>query len=192
MRVLGKQDLYQIDLIGMRSNSASYDFVLDDDFFGQVEDSQISEGSVRVTLNVVHTAGTYKLDFQTQGTVTVICDRCLDKMLQPVRSFDTITVKLGPTYLEQDDNLIIVPQEQGSINVAWLMYEFVILAIPLKHVHPLGQCNKEMINKLRQHGLACERVDGELDSSGNASQEDNVERTIDPRWNELKKILNNN
>ena len=38
-------------------------------------------------------------------------------------------------YAEEGDNLIVIPEEEGEINVAWFMYEFVALAIPMKHVH---------------------------------------------------------
>ena len=35
--------------------------------------------------------------------------------------------------------------------MAWFMYEFVALAIPMKHVHAPGKCNKAVSSKLHKH-----------------------------------------
>ena len=108
---------------------------------------------------------------------------------QPIETEDRLKVKLGSEYSEVDD-MVIVPEEEGYINVAWFIYEFIALSIPMKHVHAPGKCNKDMVNKLSKH----------LRVSGDEEEDDDdflVEPTdepqeIDPRWNELKKILDNN
>ena len=33
-----------------------------------------------------------------------------------------------------------IPEEEGEINIAWFLYEFVVLDIPIKHVHEPGKC----------------------------------------------------
>ena len=48
-----------------------------------------------------------------------------------VSSTDKLLVKFGHEYAEEGDNLIVIPEEEGEINVAWFMYEFVALAIPM-------------------------------------------------------------
>ena len=63
-------------------------------------------------------------------------------MEQAVKSTDSLVVKFGAEYAEEADNLVIVPEDEGFINVAWFMYEFVALAIPMKHVHAPGECNE--------------------------------------------------
>ena len=40
---------------------------------------------------------------------------------------------------------------RDRINVAWFMYEFVALAIPMKHVHAPSKCNKAMTSKMSKH-----------------------------------------
>ena len=118
----------------------------------------------------------------------VICDRCLDEMEQPIETTDRLKVKLGAEYSEEDD-MVIVPEEEGYINVAWFIYEFIALSIPMKHVHAPGKCNKDMENKLSKHL----RVSGDEEEDEDFFVESADEpQTIDPRWNELKKILDNN
>ena len=173
----------------MLTDAAEYKYQLDNQFFLDLDAPEVQKGQVNVTLKVRKTSGVYQLNFHTEGKVVVICDRCLDEMEQTIESDDRLKVKLGEEYDETDD-LVIVPEEEGYINVAWFIYEFIALSIPMKHVHAPGKCNKEMVDKLSKHL----RVVKDEEDDGFEDMEDVVEepREIDPRWSELKKILDNN
>ena len=173
----------------MLTDTAEYQYQLDNEFFLDLDALEVQKGQVNVTLKVRKTSGVYQLDFQTEGKVIVICDRCLDEMEQPIETEDRLKVKLGSEYSEVDD-MVIVPEEEGYINVAWFIYEFIALSIPMKHVHAPGKCNKDMVSKLSKHL----RVSGDDEDDDDFLEEDssNEPQTIDPRWNELKKILDNN
>ena len=173
----------------MLTDTAEYQYQLDNDFFLDLDAPEVQKGQVNVTLKVRKTSGIYQLDFHTEGKVIVICDRCLDEMEQPIETEDRLKVKLGSEYSEVDD-MVIVPEEEGYINVAWFIYEFIALSIPMKHVHAPGKCNKDMVSKLSKHL----RVSGDDEDDDDFLKEDSSDepQTIDPRWNELKKILDNN
>ena len=173
----------------MLTDTAEYQYQLDNEFFLDLDAPEVQKGQVNVTLKVRKTSGIYQLDFHTEGKVIVICDRCLDEMEQPIETEDRLKVKLGSEYSEVDD-MVVVPEEEGYINVAWFIYEFIALSIPMKHVHAPGKCNKDMVSKLSKHL----RVSGDDEDDDDFLEEDssNEPQTIDPRWNELKKILDNN
>ena len=173
----------------MLTDTAEYQYQLDDAFFLGLDAPEVQKGQVNVTLKVRKTSGVYQLDFHTEGEVVVTCDRCLDEMEQPIETTDRLKVKLGAEYSEEDD-MVIVPEEEGYINVAWFIYEFIALSIPMKHVHAPGKCNKDMVSKLSKHL----RVSGDDEDDDDFLKEDSSDepQTIDPRWNELKKILDNN
>ena len=103
-------------------------------------------------------------------------------------------VKFGHEYAEEGDNLIVIPEEEGEINVAWFMYEFIALSIPMKHVHAPGKCNKTMTSKLSKHLRTNADEDGDetFEAAGDDIVVEEAEEQTDPRWNELKKILDNN
>ncbi len=188
---LGKFAKYEIDLKALQSGTkATYHFELDNAFFEAIDSAEVQRGNVKVELNVMKKAGAFELDFQTDGVVIVPCDRCLDDLEQPVVSHDKLKVKFGEEYGEVDD-LIVVPEEEGTINVAWFMFEFVVLAIPMKHVHAPGRCNKEMSRKLNAH-LSTMSDDDDVDMEVDEALEEDMDRPIDPRWNDLKKIIDNN
>ena len=193
---LGKFDKYKIDLKGMQADSCKYEFVLDNLFFANIDGPEVQKGKVNVVLVVKKTSRAFELNFQTDGMVWVPCDRCLDDMEQPVSSTDKLLVKFGHEYAEEGDNLIVIPEEEGEINVAWFMYEFIALAIPMKHVHAPGKCNKAMSSKLSKHLRTT--PDDEMDEDSFVPEDsdelanDDTETAVDPRWDELKKILDNN
>ncbi|KAA6339484.1 hypothetical protein EZS27_012588 [termite gut metagenome] len=149
---MGKFDAYKIDLKGMQANSAVYEFMLDSFFFTHIDSPEVQKGKVKVTVTVKKVSAAFELNFQTKGVVWVPCDRCLDEMEQEVESLnDKLIVKFGREYAEESDNLIIIPEKEGGINVAWFIYEFIVLAIPMKHVHLPGKCNKTITSKLQKH-----------------------------------------
>ena len=187
-------DKYRIDLKGMQTGSDKFDFHLDDSFFADVEASDVQKGKVDVTLIVRKTSHAFDLRFHTEGYVIVTCDRCLDEMKQPIVSDDLLRVRFGSAYAEEADNWVVVPEDEGAINVAWFMYEFIALAIPMKHVHAPGECNGAMDSELHKYL----RVSPDDEEDGYAAEDDvdsgdeGVDKPIDPRWNELRKILDNN
>ena len=172
----------------MLTDTAEYQYQLDNEFFLDLDAPEVQKGQVNVTLKVRKTSGVYQLDFQTEGKVVVICDRCLDEMEQPIETEDRLKVKLGSEYSEVDD-MVIVPEEEGYINVAWFIYEFIALSIPMKHVHAPGKCNKDMESKLSKHLRVSADEEDEFE---NSDESEETSHPIDPRWNELKKILDNN
>ena len=181
----------------MQTGSAKYEFVLDNLYFAHIDGPEVQKGKVNVTLNVKRTSRAFELSFQTDGMVWVPCDRCLDEMELQITSSDKLMVKFGHEYAEEGENLIVIPEEEGEINVAWFMYEFIALAIPMKHVHAPGKCNKAMSSKLSKHMRVTPDDEMEDDTFVQEDGEsvianEDTEIAVDPRWDELKKILDNN
>lgn len=137
----------------------------------------------------------FDLSFKLDGVAYVPCDRCLDDVEIPIDTTAKLIIKFGHEYSEESDEVIVIPEEEGEINLAWFIYEFVALAIPMKHVHAPGKCNKSMSSKLKKHSARQaddEEVDG--DDDGFEYEEDTVvdEAPQDPRWDALKDLLENN
>ena len=74
------------------------------------------------------------------------------------------------------------------------MYEFIALTVPMKHVHGPGKCNKSMTSKLSKHlrTTVDEPAEDGFEGNDEEAEAEGGEQAIDPRWNELKKILDNN
>lgn len=179
---------YSVDLKSMEEDTRDVDFLVGDDLFQSLEQEEIRGGRLEVRLRVKKLAGVFDLYFHIDGEVVIACDRCLDDMFQPISAETKVRVRFGSEYMDDGSGVIVVPEAEGTINVAWLIYEFTELAIPIQHIHPAGECNPEMMNILKQHeGHIPEDMDVE-----NMEETDAGSTESDPRWNELKNLLNNN
>ena len=165
---------YKIDLKGVKDETTRLDFDLNDDFFGALDGSQLEHGALHVSVSIRKMAGFFELLFHTEGSVVVTCDRCLDDMNQPIETDNKLMVKLGDTYSEDDDT-VTIDENEGMLDLSWFIYEFIMLAIPIKHVHAPGKCNSAMTQKLE-----------ELSGAVRSSEEE--EEAIDPRWEKLKNL----
>ena len=193
---MGKFGKYRIDLKGMQNSVSNYDYELDNHFFADIDSPEVTKGNVHASLEVRKLSGdnAFELNFSMKGSVVIPCDRCLDDMEQDIVASDKLMVKFGVDYAE-DGDWVVVPEEEGNINVAWFMYEFIALAIPMKHVHAPGKCNKAMAGKLNKHLRVAADEDDMADMEMGIEEDVDLESTSqnsDPRWNELKKKLNNN
>ena len=68
---MGKFDKYKIDLKGMQTDSAKYEFVLDNLYFAHIDGPEVQKGKVNVTLTVKRTSRAFELSFQTDGMGTM-------------------------------------------------------------------------------------------------------------------------
>lgn len=164
---MGKLDGYNVDLKGMASDTVSYRWQADDDFFSTVQGPEIRHGLLDVALRVKRTSGAYELEFQIEGQVEVACDRCLEPMSCPICAQCKLKVVLGNEFAD-DGELVTVPEREGTINVAWNIYEFAALEIPLRHVHADGECKASLPD------IPTEQT------------------PTDPRWAALRKLANSN
>ena len=165
---------FKIDLKSLTSEETTLDFDLKDSYFESLDDSELKQGALHVSVSIRKATGFFELLFHTEGTVTVTCDRCLDDMSQEIETDNRLIVKLGAVNSEEDD-LITVSEDEGILDLSWIIYEFIVLAIPIKHVHAPGKCNPAMSQVLEE--LSADR-----------SSDEESARPIDPRWSKLAEL----
>ena len=190
-RKVGKFDPYKVDLKNMSADIQTFEYKLDNVFFSHIGSDDIQKGKLTVNLTVKKVSTMYEFNFRTEGTIVVPCDRCLDDMELPIETTENLIVKLGKDYSEESDKIVVIPESEGIINLSWFLYEFIMLAIPIKHVHAPGKCNIQMTSKLRKHSPKSED-DEQLFESGESEDgigsDDSLEteEKTDPRWEALK------
>ena len=62
-----------------------------------------------------------------------------------------ISVRYGDEYNDESDDLLVIPEADNYLNTAYMIYDTVVLSIPIKHVHPMGKCNRQMSAMLKKH-----------------------------------------
>ena len=191
---MGKFDLYRVELKNLSPGVHEYEYFLENKFFVDIDGDEVQKGKVKVNLTVKRTSMVFDMNFQLEGIVYVPCDRCLDDMELPVSTQNKLVVKFGKEYAEESEEIVIIPEEEGEINLAWFIYEFIALAIPMKHIHAPGKCNKTMSSKLKKH--TARRADDEDEFDEEAADDivvddDAADIPSDPRWDALKGLVEN-
>lgn len=174
---------YNIEFKGLKEGLHDYQFEVNDKFFVHFEESLVDNGEVSVKVELEKRSAFLKLSFALEGWLELVCDRCLDSYQQDVSLETELFVKFGEEdEFEDGDNVIWVLPEEHAINLTQIIYEYVTLSIPLRHVHPVESgengCNQEMIDR--------------LNNITQFDAEDDEEEEIDPRWAALKNLKNNN
>ncbi len=166
-------DRFELSIESLIAENQHFEYDINDDFFEAVEACDIHKGSLKTTIVTQKMAQNVDLHIVIDGTIGIPCDRCLDEMEQPVHVDTHTAIIIGG---DDDSDNIFVPADARTVNIAWNVYEYIALAVPTVHTHPDGECNAEMMAKIREHTI-----------------DENTERTkTDPRWDVLKNISNNN
>ncbi len=168
---------YNIAFKGLKEGNHVFDYHIADSFFEHFENTLVDQADVNVRVTLEKRSSFMSVILDLKGTVLLTCDRCLEMYNQPVQNKAQFWIKFGENREEEDD-VIWLPPEDYQINVAQIIYEYIILSVPLKHVHPSNEegkssCNPEMLKKIEEYSRPHE------DKS-------------DGRWEQLKNLLNSN
>lgn len=162
---MGKFTDYNVRLKGLSNGTHEYDFHIGQQFFTNMENADVRDADIAVKLVVKVANGRYDMHFNIAGQVTTLCDRCLDDLVLPIEGQYHILVEYGDDYNQESDDLLVIPASDADLNVAYMIYDTVVLAIPMKHVHPMGKCNRQMTAILRKHRSKGSDPDSELENN---------------------------
>lgn len=168
---------YTIQFVGLKVGRHQFTYEIDDAFFDFFEYDDFNSVDVDVTLNFEKKTTMLELDFEIEGSVNVNCDVSNEPYDQVVHNTLSLVVKFGDEYNEINEELLVLPHGEYQLAVQQYIYEAIVLALPYKRVHPGvedGSLKSEVLDKLE-----------ELDPNTKSNAEG-----IDPRWNKLKKLLN--
>lgn len=163
---------FVIQFSGLSLDKHQFDYQIDDRFFENIEYSEIKKGDVQVKLILDKHESMLVLDFDIQGEVEVLCDRCADYFMQPIQGHERLIVKFSEVPKEETEDLITLHPSENKINISKYIYEYICLLLPYRLVHPEdengnSQCDPEMVRRLSE--LSPHPV-------------------TDPRWDSLKNL----
>ncbi|MEM7187619.1 MAG: DUF177 domain-containing protein [Bacteroidota bacterium] len=169
---------FTIPFVGLKTGEHTYEIAIDDSFFEHFEYDGFDHA--RIALHVVLNKKTTLLEFDLEfsGLVGVHCDLTNEPFDQELNGTYHFVVKFGDTYDDENEDLLIIPHGSHQVNIQQYVYESIVLAMPVKLIHPGvtdGSLKSEILDKLE-----------ELSPN---SEMDSEEQKTDPRWDDLKKLL---
>lgn len=169
--------LFTLPVGGMKEGLSSFEYNIESSFFSRFDDPDLREGDLIAEVFAEKRSSHIGLTIRIRGTINLLCDRCLETFKHKVDCENRILIKFGRTYDDSDPDIITLAKGENELDLSQFFYEFISLSLPIKRVHPPGAgkadgCDRDMIDKLNEHVV---------------NEDEN-----DPRWNELKKLINNN
>lgn len=184
---------YNLRLQGLPAGKHHYDMTMGKEFFVNMENLDIHNADLKVGVDVDVRGGEYLITMKIDGTVTLLCDRCLDTLVWPVDTEYSLTVRFGESYDDSTDDVLVIPASDPALNLAYLLNDTVTLSLPMRHVHPAGQCNRAMTQKLHSHRV--NHIDNEEEMSdeelSDVTRDEAEDAATDPRWDALKGLSTN-
>jgi uncharacterized metal-binding protein YceD (DUF177 family) len=168
---------FTIPISGLKEGSHSFDFEIGNEFFDLFEESEIRKGELKASVEADRRASHIDIMIRIDGTVMISCDRCLGIFSLPLSCENRLLVKFGKLHVESDPDIISMAAEEDELDLSQYFYEYILLSLPIQRLHPSDEsgnstCDPEMIKRLNEHII-------------------NDDIGTDPRWDELKKIMNN-
>lgn len=168
---------YKIQFVGLSIGQHDFEFNVNSKFFEHLDYSEIKQGNILVKLTLLKQSTMMVLQFNVSGTVKVNCDRCTGLFDMPINGDYRLIVKVGGHDVgEDDDDIISISANESELDLSQFIYEYIMLSLPLKRIHPDDEkgkstCDKEMLKKLKNYLI----------------ENDGPDKT-DPRWDGLKNI----
>jgi len=175
-----KMKAYSISFSGLKIGKHHFEYQIDNSFFKDLDYQEFNGVNLNVALEFEKKSTLMELAFHAEGAVNVNCDLSNEPFDHPLNADLKLVVKFGETFNDDHEEILILPHGEHELNVAQYIYEMVVLAMPLKKVHPGiadGTLQSDVLRRLE-----------ELSPDKNATIKENEEYQ-DPRWASLKKLL---
>lgn len=170
---------FNIPFAGLSHRVHQFEFQIDKKFFQSFDNNNIEDCDILVKLDFDKRETFFHLKFYIDGTVKLPCDRCLELYDQAIFGDYELFVKFSDSPEtaddEGDDDVIFISRNEDHLDISKEMYDYILLSIPLRCVHPEDEdgksaCNELVLSKLKQQSS----------------------ESLDPRWEALNKLRNKN
>ncbi len=171
---------FNIPFVGLKVGKHHFEYEIEKAFFEYFEYEEFNNANVKVNVELNKKTTLLELHFKVSGVVNINCDLTNEPYDQVLENDFNLVVKFGEAFNDEDIDILIIPHGSYEINIQQYIYELIVLAVPIKRVHPgieEGTLNSDILDKLEEL------------SPKTKEDNDKEEEEIDPRWNTLKKLL---
>ena len=159
---------FNIKIQSLSNNAHSFEFDFNQkllEYFNEEIDISKSKGICKIEL--IKSEMMLDFTFNINGETKLICDRTLKNYIHKLNFSKKILFKFGDRDEEISDEMIVINRTKSILNISKYIYEFFILEIPIKRLHPSIK-NEDNID--------------------NFVYKTNSSKKIDPRFETLKKL----
>jgi uncharacterized metal-binding protein YceD (DUF177 family) len=183
---------FDIEVIKFLEGKYEIDFEIGKEFFQHFEDNELlDEGILTVRVLMDKGANLIEMNFLITGEVKLTCDRSLEEYFEHLEITEKILFKYGEVEEEVNEEVYIITRDTSKINVAQFIYEFILLGLPAKKIHPDHRTEFDEEDFEAEGTYAY--IGGDYDNASeeeSSADQDQKKEIADPRWELLKKLKN--
>jgi len=171
---------FTIPFKGLKLGEHQFEFELNNSFFEHFEYDEFNNADIKLDVLLEKMSTLMEITLNFNGTVNVACDVTNELFDQEISGSYQFVVKFGEEYNDENEDLLILPHGSYEVNIQQYVFESIVLAVPLRRVHPGiedGTLKSDILDKLE-----------ELSPNTSLNEEKEGEQN-DPRWDTLKKLL---
>ncbi len=184
MRMEINLDDFTIEHVKLKVGDHNFYFTLNKSFFEYFGYVDLNDCNFNTEVKLIKSDSMMIADIQSTGWMSFDCDRCLTPIKFPLNSFIKVIYYLNSEDSNQIDSdkldldLVYLRPSEFSINVSKYIYESFLTCIPMiRNCDDLNEkpCDFDILQRL---------------TGQNTNEETNENQEIDPRWLQLKELLN--
>jgi uncharacterized metal-binding protein YceD (DUF177 family) len=169
------EEKFIIPLNGLASGANKFSWDAGAEFFRNFDNTEIIDADFTVDTHVMKNGREISAECQIDGTVTVLCDRCMEDLVIPFSTDIELEVKYGEeeyTEPKEDEEIeekdqVYVPDGETDLNLNQIIYDYICLSLPMQRFHEDGECNSEVLKRLEEGVSTVQEGDEEQDTNAN-------------------------
>lgn len=171
---------YDIDILRLENRIHHFEFSGDDSFFKLFDQDILEGGSFKVDLELTKTTDLIRLSLDIHSELKLTCDRSLRPFVGKIYSHEKHIYKYSDKNEEVSEDLDFITYGTPKINIAHLLFDYILLQVPIKKLHPDLESDDD-------------DNDGEIvysDTINEEEEEQSEKPAVDPRWAALIELKN--
>lgn len=162
---------YTIPLQSLSEGVHSLQYKIGKEFIELQNIENMLDAEVNVKVIFTKRAQIHTLELTMRGTVEMPCDRCLEPVKLTIKNSQECVVKVDADEEEFADaeDVICIDSHEKELDITHILYENLLLSLPLKKAHASGKCSSEVTVYIKE-------------------AKKKQKETTDPRWDLLKNI----
>tara|TARA_B110000444_G_scaffold229719_1_gene236434 strand:- start:313 stop:831 length:519 start_codon:yes stop_codon:yes gene_type:complete len=166
---------YKIQLGSITNGKNSFSFEIKDSFFDGFTLSDVEYADIVATALFNKDSDKLALKLQIDGKINkILCDICTEEISINIKALANIIITKTDEDLISTDEVLYIKKSDNSIDLKQLIFELIILNLPIKRQHPLSKkgevtCDKKMVSLIEKYTVKKEKLS-------------------DPRWDALKDL----
>jgi len=155
---------FQIAWLGLKEGVHDFQYEVDDKVLDDLgfEHPDFENLKAKIDLKFEKNSSFFQLHFDIGGSLDIPCDRCGDNLSVKLWDEFDLIVKLTESEEEaerqneqEEADVVFISRGETVTDVFTWIYEFIVLSIPIQHIHPddsegKSTCNPEALRLLEQ------------------------------------------